>query len=91
MNLSNATNVSGFLSNCYSLRNLEISNIKLSGLNLSTCEELTHESLMNVVNALQDFSTDTEGTHTIVFGATNVAKLSDEELAIGQNKGWTIS
>ena len=66
-------------------------NIGISGLDFGGCVCLNHDTLVRILNALCDYSSDMEGTHTIVFGATNLAKLSDEELVIGQDKGWTIS
>ena len=92
MDFNSVTNVNNMFSGCSSLTNIErIYNIKVSGLSFSSCVVLNRETLLRIIDALHDFSTDAEGTHTITFGSTNLAKLSDEELAIGQNKGWTIS
>jgi len=53
---------------------------------------LTHDSLMNVINALADYSQDTSGTaHTLTLGATNLAKLTNAEKAIATQKGWTLA
>ena len=66
-------------------------------LNLSYCKKLTHESLMNVINNLYDLNLtyDVAGGGTLyrqslVLGATNLAKLTEEEIAIATNKGWDI-
>ena len=73
-------------------------------LNLSYSPLLTHESLMNVINNLYDLNltygvydeggNDLGGTlyrQSLVLGSTNLAKLTDEEIAIATNKGWNVS
>lgn len=58
---------------------------------LSSCSNLTHESLMNVINNLYDRKTAGYRTLSLKFGSTNLAKLTDEEKAIATNKGWTLT
>jgi hypothetical protein len=41
---------------------------------------------MSIINNLKE----TTSTKTLTLGAINLAKLSDEEKAIGVNKGWTL-
>lgn len=92
LNFINATNVFNmfqYTSSLFLIKN--ISNIKVSGLSFNACILLNHDTLLRILNALYDYSEDTEEAHTITLGTTNLAKLTDEELAIGQNKGWTIS
>lgn len=67
-------------------------------LDLSYCQSLTHDSLMNVINNLYDlnltYKVATGGTlytQQLTLGATNLAKLTDSEIAIATNKGWTVS
>lgn len=52
---------------------------------------LTHESLMNVINNLYDIKTKGVKPQQLVLGSGNLAKLSEEEVAIGTSKGWSIS
>lgn len=66
-------------------------------LALSACTKLTHDSLMNVINDLYDLNLTygvaqggTLYTQRLVLGSTNIAKLTEEELQIAQDKGWTI-
>lgn len=54
---------------------------------LSDCTKLTHQSLMNVLNSIQNVSV----TKTLTLGSTNLAKLTDEEKAIATEKGWTLA
>ena len=52
---------------------------------------LTHESLLNVINNLYDIKTKGVKPQQLILGSKNLAKLTSEELAIGTLKGWNIS
>lgn len=62
---------------------------------LANCPNLTVESLVNVLNSLYNFTengeTPTSNEGKLALGATNLAKLTDEQKAIATNKGWTLS
>ena len=58
---------------------------------LSYAPNLTHESLMNVINNLYDRKSNGLSTTTVKFGTTNLNKLTDEEKSIAVNKGWILS
>lgn len=60
-------------------------------LDFSTCSKLTHDSLMNVINKLYDIANAGCNAQSLRLGATNLAKLTEEEIAIATNKGWTVS
>lgn len=67
-------------------------------LDLSYNPLLTHESLMSVINNLYDLNLTYNVAgggklyrQSLVLGATNLAKLTEEEIAIATNKGWTVS
>jgi hypothetical protein len=71
---------------CLALTNLGgFKNLK-TNLDLSNCLNLTHDSLMNVINNLATV----ENNPTLTLGTTNIAKLTDNEIAIATNKGWII-
>lgn len=59
----------------------------VASLSLSPCPNLTHDSLMVVINGLQTVST----TQTLTLGTTNLAKLTDEEKKVATDKGWTLA
>ena len=65
-----------------------------NGLNLSYCADITHDSIMQFINALED---KTDGhdigyeTWKIYLGADNYAKLTAAEIAIATDKGWVVS
>lgn len=72
------------------LENLVIEGtIGQNGFNVQWSTKLTHDSLMSIVEALQDYSA-TGATGTVTLGADNLAKLSDGEKAIATQKGWTL-
>lgn len=54
---------------------------------MSSCTKLTHDSLMNVIDGLRTVT----GNKTLTLGATNLAKLTDEEKAVATAKGWTLA
>ena len=74
------------------LENVEFEGEILSSMYFNSANNLTHDSLMNIINALKDYSEDTSGTvYTITLGSTNKAKLTDDELNMITNKGWTYA
>lgn len=78
------------LSACSELMELGgFSNLSVS-LDLSSSRKLTAESLMNVINEAKDLS-NTGGTATLTLGSTNIAKLTEEQIAIASVKGWTLA
>ena len=50
---------------------------------------LTHDSLMSIINALKDFS-GTTTTKTLSLHADAKARLSEAEIAIATQKGWSL-
>ena len=60
-------------------------------LNLNYCPNLTHDSLMNVINNLYDIASIGVQPQRLVLGSTNLAKLTANETAIATNKGWNVS
>ena len=60
-------------------------------LDLTYCPNLTHDSLMNVINNLYDIATKGCNSQSLKLGSTNIAKLTEDEITIATNKGWTVS
>ena len=58
---------------------------------LGASSQLTHRSIMNVINNLYDRKTAGYSVLTLKLHANVLALLSDEEKAIATNKGWTLS
>ena len=60
-----------------------------SRLDCTACDALTHDSLVGILNNLAD---NTDGAAiNIIFGAVNLAKLTEDEIAVGTSKNYTIS
>ena len=104
LNFESVTNVSSFLSGANNVANIggfenlgaaysttKSANYSYYLLDLTSCTKLTHESLMNVINNLYDIKTKGCKAQSLRLGATNLAKLTEDEIAIAQNKGWNVS
>ena len=87
INVDNANSFSCFL-NCNNLIEIEeVYNIH-TPLNFSTNSLLNKSTLLRILNALVDRTDETALTLTL--GATNLAKLTDEEKAIATEKNWIL-
>ena len=72
-----------------SLTNLTISGkIGGPGFDVKECP-LTHDSLMSIIYALYDHTT-TGYARTVTLGTDNKNKLTEAEIAIATQKGWTV-
>ena len=78
-------------------RDVEVKNGWCKNLNISLCEALTAENIVNhIFNRLgvnQPFIDDPVDANklTITLGATNLAKLTAEEMQIAIDKGFTLA
>ena len=103
LNCSNVERINDVVTNCTKLQNIGgfenlgqaykttmAANYYYYKLTLSN-NELTHDSLMNVINNLYDIKSKGCNPQSLVLGSTNLSKLSSEEVAIAQNKGWSVS
>lgn len=94
------TNLSGFASPFYSTSrgNVTVQELTLDGLEKSmnlwydhylnvSRTNYTREALVQAFNSLGTPAT----TQTLTIGATNLAKLTAEDIAIATNKGWTLA
>lgn len=104
LNASKVADISGAFTSCNyltdfgGLENLgmaysttQSANYSSYKLDLHYSKNLTHESLMNVINNLYDIATKGCNAQSLVLGTTNLAKLSEEEIAIATSKGWNVT
>ena len=87
--MSNVIDITQMFYDCPSLTHLQApQNIstRTGTLDVSDSPLLTHESLMSIINNLAVVSKK----QSFKLGPTNFAKLTDEEIAIGTQKGWDI-
>lgn len=73
-----------------SLENIKITGTIGDDIDFGSCTKLTQGSLISIMNALKDYSA-LGTTCTLTLGATNLAKLTDEEKALATQKGWTLA
>ena len=90
LNLSGATNCEGMFFGCEKLRYLGGFNGLKVDLSLAESPLLARSSLLNVLNNLADVSElGTNPTLTLAADSYNI--LTEDKIAIGTNKGWTIT
>lgn len=89
--VSYITDIEGFKDLGKAYETTESTNNSYYRLNLSYCNDLTHDSLMNVINNLYDIKTKGCKTQQLILGSKNIAKLTSEEIAIATNKGFNVS
>ena len=89
LDVSNGTNLNDMFYQCSELTNFGgLLNVKTS-YSLISCNKLSYDSLLNVLNGLADLTGGT--SQKLTLGSTNLAKLTDEEKAIATNKNWTLA
>lgn len=88
----------GSFNYCKALQNINEIVGKIGGNSLrfygssSNKSDLSHDTMINILNALMDKSSDTSGTEYVVqFGTRNLELLSEDEKRIATNKGWTLT
>lgn len=74
---------------CTALEDVQLGNDWNISLRLNVSENLTVKSMTAMFEALKDLTDDTAKTLTL--GSTNLAKLTDEQIAIATNKNWTLA
>lgn len=85
------TPINRYFVRCAALENVTFEGtIGQNGLNVSWSINLSHDSLMSIINCLKDYS-GSGTTHTVTLGATNLAKLTTAEKAVATQKGWTLA
>lgn len=72
---------------CHSLKNIVIEGNISKSVSFQW-SPLTHDSLMSIINALWDYSQAIVDERLLTLGASNIAKLTEDELNIIKAKGW---
>ena len=86
LNTEKVTNMQNMFSYCWNLENFTAPIFRIS-VAFGFATKLTHDSLMSIINNLATVTT----TQTLTIGATNIAKLTTDEIAIATGKGWTVA
>ena len=74
---------------CTSLETIELEEGFNVSANFSNCTNLSAVSIVSMFHSLKDLSGTTAKTLTL--GATNLAKVTEQDLDIALDKNWTIS
>ena len=75
---------------CKSLKEVTLGdNFNCNNLNLSHSTKYTRETILQWLNALADRTGQT--AYKLTIGATNLAKLTEEDILIATNKNWTLA
>ena len=85
--VSKVTGTTFMFYGCRSLEAIHIVNIN-ANLDIHWSTKLTREALLEIIGNLK---AQTSGSKKLTMGATNLAKLTDEDKAIATNKGWTLA
>ena len=76
--------------NCRGLVDVTLANgFNCNNLDLSSSTKFTRETIVSWLNALADRTGLT--AYKLTIGATNLAKLTEEDILIATNKNWTLA
>ena len=86
LDVSNVTNMNRMFIGCSSLKSILMTGMKIS-FDISSSTKFDESDLVTILNNLATLTS----TASLKMGATNLAKLTDDEKAIATNKGWTLA
>lgn len=89
LNFNSITNANYAFGECLNLTKVQINGTIKTNLSFASSSKLSHSSLINIINALEDLTGKT--TQVLTLGSANLAKLTEEEKAIATNKNWTLA
>ena len=94
--LTNVTNMTNMFWSCTSLTNLQLNDLghnqSCTSLDLTHCSALTKDSILYLFNNAFDRSAaEYTKAFTIKLNATTKALLTEDEIAIATNKGFTVA
>ena len=75
---------------CYALKDITIIGTIANSVSFSACSKLTSESVDSIIAALKILATD-DGAKTLTLHATVKANMNDTQMAVIQEKGWTLA
>lgn len=86
LNVDKVTRMNDMFGNCTNLKSILMTNIG-ANLNIASSKKFEREDLLTILNNLKTVTS----SQRLTMGATNLAKLTDEDKAIATNKGWTLA
>ncbi len=85
LDISNVTSTFYMFSKCWKVKVCNLNGAK-ENLDFSDTSKLEADSLVYIIDNAQ-----TVDSKTLTLGTTNLAKLTDEQIAVATAKGWTVS
>lgn len=89
LDLTQTISAGSIFANCASLKNITLTGTIPVSISFGASPLLTHDSLMNIINALADVTGGT--AQVLTLHATSRATLTMEEIAIATAKNWSIA
>ena len=86
LNADKVTNMMGMFENCTNLKSILMTNIG-TDLTIAYSTKFERADLVTILNNLKAVTSSKK----LTMGATNLAKLTEEDKAIATNKGWTLA
>ena len=86
LDTSHVLNMNFMFEECSNLKSILMTGMKVN-FDISASTKFETSDLVTILNNLAAVTS----TKTLTMGATNLAKLTDEEKAIATNKGWTLA
>lgn len=86
LDVSKNMNFTNAFDGCTSLKSILMTGMKVS-FDISSSIKFERADLVTILNNLATVTS----TKTLTMGATNLAKLTEEDKAIATNKGWTLA
>lgn len=86
LNVDKVTRMNDMFGNCTNLKSILMTNIG-ANLNIASSTKFEREDLLTILNNLKTVTS----SQRLTMGATNLAKLTDEDKLIATNKGWTLA
>ena len=86
LNVDKVTRMNDMFGNCINLKSILMTNIG-ANLNIASSTKFEREDLLTILNNLKTVTS----SQRLTMGATNLAKLTDEDKLIATNKGWTLA
>lgn len=76
--------------------NTDVTNVTFEGvigqdLDISYGDNLTVASMNSIISCLKDITTETDTTRTLTLGTAKKAKLTEAEIAVATQKGWSVA
>lgn len=86
IDLSNVINLNVAFAGCYKLKSIHCTHFKVS-FDISASTAFEEADLVEIIGNLDTVTT----AQTLTMGATNLAKLTQDEILVATGKGWTLA